>query len=68
VPGDIATIAIACVAMILINSARICLFAWSLAFYDYWHDGEGAQILGVSQTLIVLAIAWWGAGPSRRGS
>jgi hypothetical protein len=68
VRGDIATIAIACVAMILINSARICLFAWSLAFHDYWHDGEGAQILGISQTLIVLAIAWWGAGPSRRGS
>jgi Transmembrane exosortase (Exosortase_EpsH) len=68
VRGDIATIAIACVAMILINSARICLFAWSVAFHDYWHDGEGAQILGISQTLIVLAMAWWGAGPSRRGS
>jgi hypothetical protein len=66
VRGDIATVGIACVAMILINSARICLFAWSVAVHDYWHDGEGAQILGLAQTFIVLAIAWWGAGPSRR--
>ena len=66
VRGDIATILIAGVAMILINSARICLFAWSEDYRLFWHDGAGAQILAIAQTLVVLAIAWWGAAPSRR--
>jgi len=63
---DITTVAIAAAAMIFINAARICLFAWSLAFHAYWHDGAGAQILAIAQTIVVLAIAWWGAGPQRQ--
>jgi exosortase/archaeosortase family protein len=65
---DIQTIAIAGVAMILINSLRICLLVWSIDSRQYWHDGSGAQILAIAQTLVVLAIAWWGATPSRRMS
>jgi hypothetical protein len=63
---DIATIIIAGIAMILINSARICLFAWSADYHLFWHDGAGAQILAIAQTLAVLGIAWWGATPPRR--
>lgn len=63
---DLATIAFACVAMILVNTLRICLLAWSGAFHAYWHDGAGAQILGIGQTLMVLLIAWWGAAPWKR--
>jgi hypothetical protein len=63
---DIATVLIASVAMILVNTARICLFAWSEDYRLYWHDGAGAQILAIAQTLVVLAIAWWGAAPSKR--
>lgn len=63
---DIATIIIASVAMILINAGRICLFAWSEDYRLFWHDAAGAQILAIAQTLVVLAIAWWGAAPSRR--
>ena len=66
VRSDIATVAIAATAMMLVNSARICLFAWSSGYHLFWHDGAGAQILAIVQTLIVLAIAWWGAAPSRR--
>jgi hypothetical protein len=68
VRGDISTILIASVAMILINSLRICLFVWSIDYRLFWHDGAGAQILAIVQTLVVLAIAWWGAAPSRRMS
>jgi len=64
---DAAIIVIASVAMILVNSARICLFVWSSDYQLFWHDGAGAQILAIAQTLVVLAIAWWGAAPSRRG-
>ena len=63
---DIAAIAVACVAMILINAVRIGLLAWSLASYRFWHDGAGAEILGIGETLVVLLIAWWGAAPPRR--
>jgi hypothetical protein len=65
---DIATVAIACVAMVLINATRICLLAWSGPLHLYWHDGAGAQILGTAETLVVLLIAWWGAAPRRRVS
>jgi hypothetical protein len=68
VRSDIATIIIASVAMILVNSARICLFVWSKDYHLFWHDGAGAQILAIAQTLVVLAIAWLGAGRSRRAS
>src|SRR5262249_40064130 len=60
---DIRTIIIASVAMVLVNSARICLFVWSRDYQLFWHDGAGAQILAIAQTLVVLAIAWWGAAP-----
>ncbi len=62
---DIKTIVIASVVMILINALRICLFVWSKDYREFWHDGAGAQILAIAQTLVVLAIAWWGAAPSR---
>lgn len=63
---DIGTVVIASVVMILVNAARICLFGWSSALHLFWHDGAGAQILGVAQTLVILVIAWWGAAPWRR--
>ena len=60
---DIATLAVACVVMILVNVARLCLLAWSGPLHLFWHDGAGAQILGIAQTLLVLLIAWWGTAP-----
>lgn len=63
---DMATVAIAATAMILINAARICLFAWSATYHSFWHDGAGAQILAIVQTVAILAIAWWGAAAPRR--
>lgn len=65
---DIKIIVIASAVMILINVLRICLFVWSKEYRAFWHDGEGAQILAIAQTLVVLAIAWWGAAPSRRAA
>ncbi len=63
---DMAAIVVACAAMILINAVRICLLGWGSAFYQFWHDGAGVQILGIGETLVVLAIAWWGAAPQGR--
>lgn len=63
--GDFVTIVVVCVAMILVNSFRICISAWSPELHAFWHDGFGAQILAMGQTLIILAIAWQGA--ARKG-
>jgi hypothetical protein len=65
---DFATLLIACTMMILVNTLRLCLLAWSGPSHDYWHDGDGAQILGIAQTIAVLLIAWWGAAPRRRAA
>ena len=63
---DITTVAIASVVMILANAARLCLIAWSSSAHLFWHNGVGEQILAISQTVIILLVAWWGAAPSRR--
>jgi exosortase/archaeosortase family protein len=68
VRGDIATVAIAASAMILINALRICLLAWGPDYHAYWHDGAGAQILAIAETLVILAIAWRGSAPPRQAS
>ena len=62
---DIVTVAIACVLMIAVNAVRICLLAWSGESHQFWHDGEGSQILGAAQTIVILLIAWWGVAPRR---
>jgi len=63
---DLATIAIACVAMVVINAVRIGLLAWSVSSYRFWHEGAGVHILGIGETLVVLLIAWQGAAAPRR--
>jgi exosortase/archaeosortase family protein len=65
---DFATLAIACAVMILVNTLRLCLLAWSGEMHAFWHDGAGAQILGIGQTLAVLLIAWRGATPRRHAA
>jgi exosortase/archaeosortase family protein len=62
---DLATVAIASVVMILVNSLRVCLLTRSDASHLYWHNGVGEQILVISQTLIILLIAWWGVMPRK---
>lgn len=65
---DIAVIAIVAVFMILLNTLRICLLAWGHDSHAYWHDGPGAQIFGLGQTLLVLLFAWYGAQLPRRAA
>lgn len=62
---DIYIIALATLAMIAINTARLCLLAWNHDSYEYWHNGDGANLFLFAQTMIVLLIAWWGAATGR---
>ncbi len=64
--GDAVTIALATMAMVLINAGRICLLASSAGNFAYWHDGDGVNIISLAQTAVVIAIAAWGAWKWRR--
>jgi hypothetical protein len=64
--SDVVRIAAAGAAMIFINDARLCLLAWNKANYDFWHGGAGGPLIGFFTTVVLLAIAFWGAAPGNR--
>ena len=55
-------------AMIACNVARLCLMAWSPDFYEYWHDGPGAQIFAVGASVMVLMLSLYGSRPAARAT
>jgi exosortase/archaeosortase family protein len=54
--------------MILFNIARICLMAWNIDLYHYWHDGTGAEIFAIGSSLTVLLMSLYGSKPVRRAA
>lgn len=52
--------------MIVFNVARLGLMAWSSDFYEYWHNGLGAQIFAVGASVIVLMLSLYGSRPATR--
>jgi len=58
---DVVAIAAVCAIMVLLNAARVGLLAASEASHLYWHDGDGAVILAMVQTALILALAFIGA-------
>lgn len=60
---DIAAMAIASVAMVLLNATRLCLMAWSTASYQFWHEGQGAPLYGYLTTVVMLLIAFGSVRP-----
>jgi exosortase/archaeosortase family protein len=54
------------VTMILFNVVRICLMAWNINFYHYWHDGTGSQIYAIGASLTILLMSLYGSRPAAR--
>lgn len=52
--------------MIFCNVARLCLMAWNIDLYHYWHDGVGAQIFAVGASVTILLISLYGSSSARR--
>ena len=52
--------------MILFNVARLCLMAWNVDLFHYWHDGPGAEIFAVGASLTILVMSLCGARPAGR--
>ena len=53
-------------AMIACNVVRLCLMAWSPGFYEYWHNGFGAEIFAVGASVMVLVLSLYGSRPPAR--
>ncbi len=43
-------------AIIFLNTVRLVLMARSLGAYEYWHNGDGALMFGVSLSLVTVAL------------
>jgi hypothetical protein len=54
------------VTMILFNVVRLCLMAWNIDLYHYWHDGTGTEIYAVGASLTILLLSLYGARPVGR--
>jgi hypothetical protein len=54
------------ITMILLNMARICLMAWNIELYDYWHNGIGAEIFAISASLTILLMSLYGSRSAGR--
>jgi hypothetical protein len=52
--------------MILENVLRLCLMAWNIDLYHYWHDGAGSEVFAVGASLSVLAISLCASRSSAR--
>lgn len=58
--------AVVALTMIVFNLARLCLMAWDVDLFYYWHDGFGAEIFATSASLTILLISLYGSSSARR--
>jgi hypothetical protein len=56
------------VVMIMFNVVRLCLMAWNVDLYHYWHDGIGAEMFAVGASLTILLLSLYAARPAGRPS
>ena len=61
VKGDGAIACLLIVTIMLLNTTRLYLMALSVDYFNYWHDGQGAQIFAWATTFSVLGISLWGS-------
>jgi len=63
---DLVMLGVVAGTMILINLLRLCLMAWDVDFYDYWHTGPGADIFAIAASIAVLLISLYGSRPTKQ--
>jgi len=58
---DLVMLGVVAGTMILLNLLRLCLMAWNVDLYDYWHTGPGADIFAIAASVAVLSISLYGS-------
>ncbi|MBZ0216303.1 MAG: archaeosortase/exosortase family protein [Fimbriimonadaceae bacterium] len=66
VRSDIVWLLAICIVMISINVLRLCVLAWDVDLYLYWHNGPGGPMLALAQTAIIGVMSYCGAMYGRR--
>ncbi len=51
--------------MFCLNVTRLCLMAWNVGLYHYWHEGVGARIFATGATVAILLISFCGSRSER---
>jgi hypothetical protein len=54
------------ITMIVLNIVRLCLLAWNITLYNYWHLGAGAEIFAIGASLTILVMSLYGARSAGR--
>ena len=54
-------LALSVATIMLLNTARLTLMAYSYDGYVFWHNGYGASIMSLAMLLVVLGFFYWGA-------
>ena len=63
---DFVTGCIVCITMVVFNMTRLCLMAWDINLYQYWHEGAGVQIFVVVASTTVLLMSLYGSRSAER--
>ena len=63
---DLVMLGVVAGTMILLNLLRLCLMAWDVDLYDYWHTGPGADIFAIAASVAVLSISLYGSRPNKQ--
>jgi exosortase/archaeosortase family protein len=63
---DLVMLSVVAGTMILLNLLRLCLMAWDMDHYDYWHTGPGADIFAITASLVILLISLCGSRPTKQ--
>ncbi len=63
---DFVIACVVCVTIVLFNVTRLCLMAWDADLYQYWHDGDGAQIFNIGASTTILLISLYGSRSAER--
>jgi exosortase/archaeosortase family protein len=58
---DVVMLGVVAGIMILLNLLRLCLMAWNLDLFYYWHQGTGANIFAIGASLTILCISLCGS-------
>ena len=68
-PRSFGVLAAAVVIVVLLNTLRIDLCAWSADYFQYWHEGPGVGVLSLTMLALALTTFYLGlAGADDGGS
>ena len=54
---DLGGVLLVCLLLMAFNTGRLAIFASSRGAYEFWHNGDGAPVMALAQTILTLGAA-----------